>query len=74
MNREGYWDYMARRSREERPSLMTGERLMRIEIQQMQKQVYDLYERVIELRKEVDHLKSKISIIGGDHRQLELEI
>ena len=74
MNREPYWDYMARRSKEERPSLMTGERLMRIEIQQMQKQVYDLYDRMIALRKEVDYLKSKISIMGGDYRQLELEV
>ena len=74
MNREPYWDYMGRRSKEERPSLVTEEKLMQIEIQQMQKQVYNLYERVIELRKEVDYLKSKIFILGGDSRQLELEV
>ena len=74
MNREPYWEYMARRSKEERPSLVMKEKLMQIEIQQMQKQVYSLYERVIKLRNEVDHLKSKISIMDGDHRQLELEV
>ena len=81
MNREPYWEYMGRRSREERarqnfymPSSMTKEKLMLIEIQQMQKQVYDLYERVIELRNEVDHLKLKVTVLGGDPRQLELNL
>ena len=81
MNREPYWEYMGRRSKEERsrqnfymPSSMTKEKLMLIEIQQMQKQVYDLYERVIELRNEVDHLKLKVTILGGDPRQMELDV
>ena len=41
---------------------------------QMQKQVYDLYERVIELRNEVDRLKLKVTILGGDPRQMELDV
>ena len=74
MNREPYWEYMGRRLKEQRPNLMTKEKFMLIEIQQMQKQVYDLYERVIELRNEVDRLKLKITILGGDPRQMELDV
>ena len=47
---------------------------MQTEIKQMQKQVYDLYERVIELRNEVDRLKLKVTILGGDPRQMELDV
>ena len=71
MNREPYWEYMGRRLKEQRPNLMTKEMLMQTEIKQMQKQVYDLYERVIELRNEVDRLKLKVTILGGDPRQIE---
>ena len=53
---------------------MTKEMLMQTEIKQMQKQVYDLYERVIELRNEVDRLKLKVTILGGDPRQMELDV
>ena len=74
MNREPYWEYMGRRLKEQRPNLMTKEKLMLIEIKQMQKQVYDLYERVIELRNEVDRLKLKVTILGGDPRQMELDV
>ena len=74
MNREPYWEYMGRRLKEQRPNLMTKEKFMLIEIQQMQKQVYDLYERVIELRNEVDRLKLKVTILGGDPRQMELDV
>ena len=65
---------MGRRLKEQRPNLMTKEMLMQTEIKQMQKQVYDLYERVIELRNEVDRLKLKITILGGDPRQMELDV
>ena len=74
MNREPYWEYMGRRLKEQRPNLMTKEMLMQTEIKQMQKQVYDLYERVIKLRSEVDHLKLKVTILGGDPRQMELDV
>ena len=74
MNREPYWEYMGRRLKDQRPNLMTKEMLMQTEIKQMQKQVYDLYERVIELRNEVDRLKLKVTILGGDPRQMELDV
>ena len=74
MNRAPYWEYMGRRLKEQRPNLMTKEMLMQTEIKQMQKQVYDLYERVIKLRSEVDHLKLKVTILGGDPRQMELDV
>ena len=74
MNREPNWEYMGRRLKEQRPNLMTKEMLMQTEIKQMQKQVYDLYERVIELRNEVDRLKLKVTILGGDPRQMELDV
>ena len=74
MYREPYWEYMGRRLKEQRPNLMTKEMLMQTEIKQMQKQVYDLYERVIELRNEVDRLKLKVTILGGDPRQMELDV
>ena len=74
MNSEPYWEYMGRRLKEQRPNLMTKEMLMQTEIKQMQKQVYDLYERVIELRNEVDRLKLKVTILGGDPRQMELDV
>ena len=74
MHREPYWEYMGRRLKEQRPNLMTKEMLMQTEIKQMQKQVYDLYERVIELRNQVDRLKLKVTILGGDPRQMELDV
>ena len=74
MNREPYWEYMGRRLKEQRPNLMTKEMLMQTEIKQMQKQVYDLYERVIELRNEVDRLKLKVTILGREPRQMELDV
>ena len=44
MQREGYWDYMSRKLREDR-------------IKEMQKSLEDCYERIIELNDEIYKLK-----------------
>jgi len=65
MEREPYWDYMSRRTREERS---VPEETYRTEIAQMQKQIHYLQMRVKELTEEVDDLRKHGPI------QLELDI
>ena len=73
--REGYWDYMGRRLREERTPKSTSatEELWMREVAEMQKQVHLLQIRIVELGKQVYDLNYKVTALGGDPNQLELK-
>lgn len=79
MQREGYWDYMGRRLREETESnyservVMSQEDLWKKELAEMQGYVHKLQMRIKSLNEEVNQLQTKINNIGGDPRQLELD-
>ncbi len=74
--RESYHDYMGRRMREERHKggEMVGSVLTETEIVSMQEQVHLLQLRVKELSDTVYSLSYKVSLLGGDANQLELEL
>ena len=79
MKREGYWDYMGRKLREDRQQMElvnagggTRDDMWKREIAEMQKQVHDLQMRVVDLGKIVDNLKQKVKLLGGDPNQMEL--
>ena len=59
MQRENYWDYMGRRMREER-NYMYG------------KVDLTIIER--ELLSRVEELERKVSLLGGDPKQLEMDV
>ena len=71
--REGYWDYMGRRLREERTPKSTSatEELWMREVAEMQKQVHILQMKVVELAEQVYDLNYKVTLLGGDPDQLE---
>ncbi len=68
--REGYWDYMSRRLREEEIP-KSAEELWKREVAEMQKQVHELQMRVVKLGQEVYELRYKVTLLGGDPNQLE---
>ena len=68
--REGYWDYMRRRLREEEIP-KSAEELWKREVAEMQKQVHELQMRVVKLSQQVYDLNYKVSILGGNPNQLE---
>ena len=68
--REGYWDYMSRRLREEEIP-KSAEELWKREVAEMQKQVHELQMRVVKLGQEVYELHYKVTLLGGDPNQLE---
>ena len=72
-NREPYWEYMGRRLREERPKFVTESEMYRREITDMNKQLYTLMIKVAEMREEIENLKYKVEILGGDPRQMEFK-
>jgi hypothetical protein len=74
--REGYWDYMGRKLREERNSkgIMTLEDLYRKDISEMQQNIHYLQIRVKDLTSTISNLNKKVEVLGGDSRQLEMEI
>ena len=68
--REGYWDYMSRRLREEEIP-KSAEELWKREVAEMQKQVHELQMKVVKLSQQVYDLNYKVSILGGNPNQLE---
>ena len=74
--RESYHEYMGRRLREERHKggEMVDRALAEREIASMQEQVHGLQIRVKELNETVYSLSYKVSILGGNPNQLELEL
>lgn len=70
--REGYWDYMGRRLREDEEQLSMND-MWKKEIQEMQGNVHTLQLRVKSLTERVHELTLKVTSLGGDPDQLELE-
>ena len=60
MQREGYWDYMGRKLREDR-------------IEEMQKSLQNSFIKQKTLIERIDELNIKVDILGGDPNQLELK-
>ena len=75
MNREGYWDYMGRKMREERIKKETISEIdmWKKEIIEMQKTIQWCFTRIKELNDEIYDLKSQSSIVVKDDRQLKME-
>lgn len=71
--REPYREYMGRRLREERPKIVTESEMYRREITDMNRQLYTLMIKVTEMREEIENLKYKVEILGGDPRQMEFK-
>ena len=76
MNREPYWEYMGRRSREERikKEVISKEDMWKKEIADMQKTLQWCYTRIRELNDEIYELKSQLNIIIEDDRQTKMEL
>ena len=76
MQREGYWDYMGRRLREEciKKEVLSEEDMWRKEIAEMQKTLQWCYTRIRELNDEICKLKSEPNIIIDDDRQTEMKL
>ena len=75
MDREPYWDYMGRRLREDRQKGdLSMEDMWKKEIAEMQNNVHFLQIRVKELTERVTELTKKVTVLGGDPKQLELEL
>ena len=73
--REPYWDYMGRRLREDRQKGdLSMEDMWKKEIAEMQNIVHFLQIRVKELTERVTELTKKVTVLGGDPKQLELEL
>jgi len=74
--REPYWDYMMRRTCEERAAgndIMNIEDIMKREIFEMQKCMQNLMKRQKELSDTIYDLSYKVELLGGDPRQQELK-
>ena len=76
MNREPYWEYMGRRSREERirKEVINQEDMWKKEIAEMQKTLQWCFTRIKELNEEIYELKSQSNIIIDDDRQTKMEL
>ena len=76
MNREPYWEYMGRRSREERikKEVISQEDMWKKEIAEMQKTLQWCFTRIKELNEEIYELKSQPNIIIDDDRQTKMEL
>ena len=76
MNREGYWDYMGRKMREERvkKEVINENDMWKKEIIEMQKTIQWCNSRIKELNDEIYDLKSQSSIVVEDERQLKMEL
>ena len=76
MNREPYWEYMGRRSREERikKEVISQEDMWKKEIAEMQKTLQWCFTRIKELNDEIYKLKSEPNIIIDDDRQTEMKL
>ena len=77
MNREPYWEYMGRRSREERikKEVISQEDMWKKEIAEMQKTLQWCFTRIKELNEEIYELKSQLNLITDvDSRQTKMEL
>ena len=76
MKREGYWDYMGRKMREDRikKEVISENDMWKKEIVEMQKTLQWCFTRIKELNDEIYDLKSQSSIVVEDERQLKMEL
>ena len=84
MKREGYWDYMGRKMREDRikKEVISQEDMWKNEIVEMQKTLQWCFTRIKELNDEIHSIKSGItdaqleltSMKSVDKQQLKLEL
>ena len=84
MKREGYWDYMGRKMREDRikKEVISQEDMWKKEIVEMQKTLQWCFTRIKELNDEIYQIKSGItdaqleltSMKSVDKQQLKLEL
>jgi len=74
MNREPYWDYMARRLREQRieTQVMSQEDMWKKEIAEMQKTLQWCFSRIKELNEEIHQIKSGMVNKGQIEMELDL--
>ena len=72
MEREPYWDYMGRRMKESR--VMVDDYLYKREIFELQKTLQEALIRQKELLEQAYALKRKVAFLGGDERQLEMDL
>ena len=72
MEREPYWDYMGRRLRKEGHFNMDD--LWKKEVQETQSNIHYLQVRVKTLSERVGELTQKVTTLGGDPKQLELDL
>jgi len=74
MQREGYWNYMSRRRREDEEHQVVLDELRKRDMAEMQRQVHNLQLRIVELHGQVVNLEYKITMMGGDVKQMELSL
>ena len=72
MEREPYWDYMGRRTKEIK--VMSPSDLYEREVFELQKTLQQALIRQKELIEQAYVLKRKVSLLGGDERQFEMDL
>jgi hypothetical protein len=72
MHREGYWDYMGRRLNESVP--MDTTLMYQREVFELQKTLQEALIRQKELVEQAYALKRKVVLLGGDEKQLEMDL
>ena len=72
MHREGYWDYMGRRLTESVP--MDTTLMYQREVFELQKTLQEALIRQKELVEQAYALKRKVVLLGGDEKQLEMDL
>ena len=75
MEREPYWDYMGRHLREDlKKEKWSMDDIYKKEVAEMQSNIHVLQMRVKTLSERVSELINKVTVLGGDPQQLELEL
>ena len=72
MEREPYWDYMGRRLKEE--NIMDTSLMYQREVFELQKTLQQALIRQKELVEQAYALKRKVSFLGGDEKQFEMDL
>jgi hypothetical protein len=72
MKREPYWDYMGRKLGES--EIMSAENIYKREVFELQKSLQKALIRQKELLDQAYALKRKVALLGGDEKQLEMDL
>mgnify|MGYP006128720119 CR=1 FL=1 len=70
--REPYWDYMGRKLSES--EVMSSDNLYKREVFELQKSLQQSLIRQKELLEQAYALKRKVTLLGGDEKQLEMDL